>query len=73
MISDFVQSFVRTNFRAYALRENWEVSRVSIFAARLYSEILITCYMAIETKNRGQFCENLNWKYFRARNSKIRY
>ena len=24
--------------------------------------------MAIETKNRGQYCENLTWKYFRARN-----
>ena len=64
---------IRRNFRAYKFSRICSARKLEIFArinfrAPLHFRILITCYMAIETKNRGQFCEKLTPKYFRGRN-----
>ena len=66
---------IRRNFRAYKFSRICSARKLEIFArinfrAPLHFQILITCYMAIETKNRGQFCKNLTRKYFRARKCK---
>ena len=60
----FVEIFALTNFRALALRENRKFSREFIFE---HLQILsFQKPMAIQTKNRGRFCENSSRIYFRA-------
>ena len=63
------------NFRAYKFSHAYSARKLEIFArinfrAPLHFQISITCYVAIEAKDRGQFCKNLIGKYFRARNCK---
>ena len=66
---------IRINFRAYKILRICSARKLEIFAhinfrAPLHFQISITCDMAIETENRGQFFENLAGKHFRARNCK---
>ena len=70
-----IDYLIRRNFRAYKFLRICSARKLEIFArinfrATLHFQILIACDMAIETKNRGQICKNLNRKYFRARNCK---
>ena len=55
----FVESFVRTNFRALALRENRKFLLVLIFAHlqifKVFQSFQKPWYMATRTKNRGRF------------------
>ena len=65
----FVTYLVRINCRAYKFSRICSARKLEIFArinfrAPLHFQILITCYMAIETKNRGSALRKFNSEIF---------